>query len=73
MRPLPCWPGQAELAGEGDELAPVVVLAAPGGVLHPADMSQGVEGLMEHGLQGLAGAFGQALAGDEQLGPPAGR
>ena len=50
MGPLPLRPGQAELAGEGDELALVVVLAAPGGVLDPADMSQGVDGLMEHGL-----------------------
>jgi hypothetical protein len=31
--PLALGPGQAELAGEGDELALVVVLAAPGGVL----------------------------------------
>jgi hypothetical protein len=35
-------------------------------------MGQGVDGLMEHGLQGLARALGQALAGDEQLGPAAG-
>jgi hypothetical protein len=28
---------------------------------------------MEHGLQGLAGAFGQAFAGDEQLGLAPGR
>ena len=33
----------------------------------------GVDGLVRHGLQGLAGAFGQAFPGDEQLGPPAGR
>jgi hypothetical protein len=67
MRPLTLRPGQAELAGGGDELAPVVVLAPSGGVLDPAGMSQGVDGLMEHGLQDLAGPFGQALAGDEQL------
>jgi hypothetical protein len=36
-------------------------------------MGEGVDGLVQHGLRGLAGAFGQALAGDEQLGPPAGR
>jgi hypothetical protein len=35
--------------------------------LTPASISQGVDGLVQHGLQGLAGAFGQALAGDEQL------
>jgi hypothetical protein len=27
-----------------------------------------VDGLVQHGLQGLAGAFGQAFADDEQLG-----
>jgi hypothetical protein len=32
-----------------------------------------VDGLVEHGLQGLAGAFCQAFAGDEQLGLAAGR
>ena len=68
MRPLPVWPGQAEFAGEGDELALVVVPAAPRGVLDPAGVGQGVDGLMEHGLQGLAGAFGQGFAGDEQFG-----
>jgi hypothetical protein len=68
MGPLAIWPGQAELAGEGDELALVVVLATPGGVLDPANMGQGVDSLMQHGLQGLARAFGQAFAGDEQLG-----
>jgi hypothetical protein len=67
MGPLAVWPGQAELAGEGDELALVVVLAASRGVFDPADMGEGVDGLVEHGLQGLVGAFGQALAGDEQL------
>jgi hypothetical protein len=36
-------------------------------------MGQGVDGLMQHGLQGLAGAFGQALAGHEQLGLASGR
>jgi hypothetical protein len=36
-------------------------------------MGEGVDGLVEHGLQGLAGAFGQAFAGDEQLGLAAGR
>jgi hypothetical protein len=30
-------------------------------------MGEGVDGFMEHRLQGLAGTFGQALAGDEQL------
>jgi hypothetical protein len=30
-------------------------------------MGQAVDGLVQHGLEGLAGAFGQALAGDEQL------
>jgi hypothetical protein len=64
MRPLPVWPGQAELAGEGDELALVVVLATAGGVFDPA----GMDGLVEHGLQGLARPFGQALAGDERSG-----
>jgi hypothetical protein len=73
MRPLPLRPGQAELAGEGDELALVVVLAAPGGVFDPAGMGQSVDGLVQHGLQGLAGPFGQALAGDEQLGLAPGR
>jgi hypothetical protein len=38
MGPLTLCPGQAELAGEGDELALVVVLAAPGGVFDPAGM-----------------------------------
>jgi hypothetical protein len=60
---LAVWPGQAELAGEGDERALVVLLAAPRGVLDPADVGQGVDGLVQDGLQGLAGAFGQALAG----------
>src|SRR5215216_230233 len=73
MGPLAVGPGQAELAGEGDELALVVVLAASGGVLDSPDGGEGVDGLMEHGLQGLAGAFGQALAGDEQLGLARGR
>jgi hypothetical protein len=36
-------------------------------------VGEGVDGLVEHGLQGLAGAFGQAFAGDEQLGLAAGR
>ena len=36
-------------------------------------MGEGVDGLVQHGLEGLAGAFGQALAGDEQLGLAAGR
>ena len=40
MRPLPLRPGQAELAGEGDELALVVVLAGSGGVFDPADMGE---------------------------------
>jgi hypothetical protein len=73
MGPLAVRPRQAELAGEDHELALVVVLAAPGGVLDPADMGQGMDGLMQHGLQGLAGPFGQALAGDKQLGLAAGR
>ena len=73
MGPLAVWPGQAELAGEGDELALVVVLAPSGGIVDPAGMGEGVDGLVEHGLQGLAGAFGQAFAGDEQLGLAAGR
>jgi hypothetical protein len=50
MRPLALWPGQARLAGEGDELALVVVLPAPGGVVDPAGVGQGVDGLMQHGL-----------------------
>jgi hypothetical protein len=58
MGPLAVWPGQAELAGEGDERALVVLLAAPRGVLDPADVGQGVDGLVQDGLQGLAGAFG---------------
>jgi hypothetical protein len=58
MGPLALGPGQVELAGEGDELALVVVLAASGGVFDPAGMGQGVDGFVEHGLQGLAGAFG---------------
>jgi hypothetical protein len=57
MGPLALGPGQTELAGEGDELALVVVLAGLGGVLDPADMGQGMDGLMQHGLQGLAGIF----------------
>ena len=73
MGPLAVRPGQAELAGEGDELALVVILAATRGVFDPADMGQGVDGLMEHGLQGLAGPFSQALAGDEQFRLAAGR
>ena len=48
-----CPWGQAELAGEGDERALVVVFVAPGGVLD----SEGVDGLVEHGLQGLVGTF----------------
>jgi hypothetical protein len=32
-----------------------------------------VDGLVQHGLQGLAGAFGQAFPGDEQLRLAAGR
>jgi hypothetical protein len=67
----PLGPGQAELAGQVDELTLVVVLATPGGVLDPTNMSEGVDGLMEHSLQGLAGPFGQAFPGHEQLGPPA--
>jgi hypothetical protein len=39
--PLALGPGEAELAGEGDELALVVVLAASGGVFDPAGMGQG--------------------------------
>src|SRR4029450_6301089 len=72
MGPLALGPGQAEFAGEGDELAFVVVLATSRGVFDTAVMGEGVDGLVQHGLQGLAGTFGQALAGDEQLGPPAG-
>ena len=40
--PLPLGPGQAELAGEGDERALVVVFAAPGGVLDSAGVGEGV-------------------------------
>jgi hypothetical protein len=36
-------------------------------------MGEGVDSLMQYGLQGLARAFGQAFPSDEQLGPPAGR
>ena len=50
MRPLPLRLGQAQLGGEGDELALVVVLAAPGGVVDPAGMGQAVDGLVQHGL-----------------------
>ena len=50
-----------------------MVLATPRGVLDPPDVGQGVDGLMEHGLQGLAGAFGQALAGHKQLRLASGR
>jgi hypothetical protein len=38
-------PGQAELAGEGDERALVVVLAGSGGVFDPAGVGEGVDGL----------------------------
>jgi hypothetical protein len=57
IAPLILRQGQAELAGQGGELALVVVLAASGGVHWPTGMGQGVDGLMEHGLEGLAGAF----------------
>jgi hypothetical protein len=57
MRPLAVWPGQDQLAGESDELALVMVLAAPGGVLDPADMGEGMDALMQHGLQGPAGGL----------------
>jgi hypothetical protein len=50
MGPLALGPGQAKLAGQGDELPLVVVLAASGGVLDPADIGQGVDGLVQHGL-----------------------
>ncbi len=32
-----------------------------------------MDGLVQYGLQGLARAFGQAFAGDEQFRPPVGR
>jgi hypothetical protein len=53
MGPRPS--GQAERAGEGDERALVVVLTAPRGVVDPADMGEGVDGLMEQGLQAGTG------------------
>jgi hypothetical protein len=36
-------------------------------------MREGVDGLVQHRLQRLAGTLGQALAGDEQLGLAPGR
>jgi hypothetical protein len=50
MRPLAVWPGRARRPGRRTRAC--VVLASPGGVLDPADMGQGVDGLMQHGLQG---------------------
>jgi hypothetical protein len=73
MGPLAVWPGPAELGGEGDERALVVLLAAPGGVVDPAGVSQGVDGLVQHGLQGLAGAFNlRLIRADRQHCPAAG-
>jgi hypothetical protein len=41
--------------------------------LTPRARGEGVDGLVQYGLQGLARAFGQAFAGDEQFRPPVGR
>ena len=40
--------------------------------LTPRAWGEGVDGLVQYGLQGLARAFGQAFAGDEQFRPPVG-
>jgi len=67
---LPGGPFKAQFGGEGQEGALVVVLAAAGDLLDVAGVGEGVDGLVQDGFQGVAGAFGQALASDEQLRPP---
>src|SRR6266536_3064458 len=60
------WPFEVELGGQLDEAA-VVVLALAAGVLDPAGVGERVGGLVQDRGQGVGGAFGEALAGDEQL------
>ena len=54
---VPLFDAEWDRRREGDEFAPVVVLAAPRGGFDSAHMGDGVDGLLEHGLQGLTGAF----------------
>src|SRR6266545_605124 len=60
-------PFQVEFGGQLQEAA-VVVLALAAGVLDAADVGERVGGLVQDGGQGVGGALGEALAGDEQLG-----
>ena len=58
---------EAHLGGEVPE-AGVVVAALAAGVLHLAGAGEPVRGLVQQGAQDVAGAAGEAFAGDEHLG-----